>query len=129
MNGEGAQVEGFTARVRRIGESLLALGHGRAELFCVELQEEKLRLLKLLLGLGIALGLGFAGLLVGIGTLSVWLWEVAGYAGLLGLTAAALGAAAVFLLGLRHSILHGPAPFNGTIGEIKKDLECFGQAN
>lgn len=97
----------------------------RFELFIVEWQEEKLRLLSLLVWLGIAFVLGAAGLLVGVAALALWLWERAGYAGLIGLTVVTLGAAAALVWTLRRRIQTGPAPFAHTVAEIRKDSACL----
>ncbi len=125
MNETATHTDGWFDSLRRIGESLLALICSRFELFAVELQEEKLRLINLLLWLGIAMTLGAAGLLVGTGALAVWLWYSAGYAGLIGLALAALAAAAGILLGIRRRIKSGPPPFAGTVAEFRKDSECL----
>jgi uncharacterized membrane protein YqjE len=116
---------GLLDSVRRIGNSLLALIHTRVELFAVELQEEKLRAVSFLGWLTAALALTVAGILIAIGILGLFLWERAGYAGLIGLALATLGSAAGLLWILRRRILRGPDPFAATISEIAKDLECL----
>jgi uncharacterized membrane protein YqjE len=82
-------------------------------------------LINLLLWLGIAMTLGAAGLLVGMGALAVWLWNSAGYAGLIALALAAMAAAAGILSGIRRRIKSGPPPFAGTVAEFRKDSECL----
>ena len=99
----------------------------RAELFAVELQEEKLRAIRLLLWVAAAIALGVAGLLVAIGGLALFFWELAGYWGLAGLAAGALGLAAIILWIIHRRITHGPAPFAGTVAEFRKDAECLRQ--
>ena len=94
----------------------------RFDLFVVELQEEKLRVISLLIWLGVAVALGMVGLLLAIGTLALFLWERAGYAGLIGLTVVTLGAAGLVLAVLRRRLLRGPAPFAATTTEIRKDI-------
>jgi uncharacterized membrane protein YqjE len=125
MNETATHTDGWFDPLRRIGGSLLALIRNRFELFAVELQEEKLRLINLLLWLGIAMTLGEAGLLIGMGALAVWLWNSAGYAGLIMLTLAALVAAAGILLSVRRQIKSGPLPFAATVTEFRKDSECL----
>ncbi|MGD0209036.1 MAG: phage holin family protein [Verrucomicrobiota bacterium] len=125
MNETATHTDGWFDSLRRTSESLLALIRSRFELFAVELQEEKLRLINLLLWLGIAMTLGAAGLLVGMGALAVWLWNRAGYAGLIVLALAALAVAAGILLDVRHRINRGPPPFAGTVAEFRKDSECL----
>jgi uncharacterized membrane protein YqjE len=116
---------GWLDPLRRIGESLLGLIRSRFELFAVELQEEKLRLLNLLVWLGIAVTLGAAGLLVGVGALAIWLWNTTGYPGLIALALAALAVAAGVLSSLRRRIRTGPPPFAATVAEFRKDSECL----
>lgn len=115
--------------VRRIGESLLSLARSRFELFTVEWQEEKLRLINLLAWLTVAAAIGTAGVFVAVITLAFWLWAVAGYAGLIALAVVALAAAAGILLGVRHNLQTGPTPFAQTVAEFRKDGECLRSAN
>ncbi|HYD85257.1 MAG TPA: phage holin family protein [Opitutus sp.] len=120
-----SEADGLGASLRRIGASLLGLAQTRIELFSVELQEEKLRLLNLLVWFSVAMALAVAGLLVAIGALGLFLWETAGYAGLVGLVVVTLGGAAGLLWMLRRRILRRPAPFAETAAEFKKDLESL----
>ena len=64
MSGNEHDAGGVMASVRRIGASLLGLGQTRAELFAVELQEEKLRALLLLSWLSLGVALGMAAVLI-----------------------------------------------------------------
>lgn len=116
---------GWLESLRRISESFLALVRSRFELFTVELQEEKLRLLNLLAWLALALALGLAGIFVAMTALAFWLWHTAGYAGLIGLAAVALAAAVGILWMIRRKIQTGPAPFAQTVDEFRKDGECL----
>ena len=118
---------GVLDSVRRIASSVLGLLHNRLSLAAVELQEEKLRAISVLLWLCGAAVLAAAGIMVAIASLGLFLWERAGYAGLIGLALAALGAGFVVLLLLRRRILRGPQPFAVTMAEFSKDLECLRQ--
>lgn len=121
--------EGIFAALRSLGNRLLSLVANRLQLFSVELQEEKLRLLDLLLGLVIGLVVGGIGLVLGTVCLALWLKEKYGFAGL-GLVALLfLGTAAVGLLLLRQKLKAGPKPFAQTIAEFKKDAECLRPKN
>jgi uncharacterized membrane protein YqjE len=124
--GEGdPKPAGWLELLRRAGDSLLGLVQSRLELFTVELQEEKLRALGLLVWLGLALVLGAAGLLLGLGALALFLWEMTGYAGLVGLALVTLASAAGLLWAMRRRIRRGPLPFSQTIAEFRKDRECL----
>jgi|SRR5436190_12982634 len=125
MNAPETNTGGWFESARRIGESLLALVRGRFELFAVELQEEKLRLLKVLVWLGAALAFGIAGVVVGTGALAIWLWNANGYWGLIVLTLAALAVAAGILAAVHRQIKNSPQPFAGVVAEFRKDGECL----
>lgn len=125
MNDSPPNSGGWLVSLRRIGESLLALLRCRLELFTVEWQEEKLRLLNLLIWLGVAATFGVAGLFMALFTLAYWLWNMAGYAGLIGLAVTTLAAAFTILWGLRRKIQTGPTPFASTVAEFRKDGECL----
>lgn len=129
MNTSAPNPGGWLASLRRIGESSLALLRSRFELFTVEWQEEKLRLLNLLIWFGLAAALGVAGVFVAVGTLAVWLWDWAGYAGLIGLAVAALAFAFGILWSVRRKIQTGPPPFAHTVAEFRKDGECLRSNN
>lgn len=118
-------ITGLLDSVRRMGSSFLALIHTRVELFAVELQEQKLRAIGLLGWLVAALALAVAGILLVIGILGLFLWQHAGYAGLIGLALATLGGSVGLLWMLRRRILSEPDPFAASISEMGKDLECL----
>lgn len=101
----------------------------RFELFTVELQEEKLRLLNLLIWIGLAAALGFAGVFLTIIALAFLLWHAAGYFGLIGLALISLATAIGIIVGIRKKIQTGPQPFSNTVGEFRKDGECLRNKN
>src|SRR6478736_818286 len=111
--------------LRRIGESLQVLVRNRLELFSVEWQEEKLRLLRLLCWLALGLAIGGAGILVAIGGLAYWLWTTTGYLGVVGLVAACLIVAGIILWKLRQKLHAEAAPFTHTVAEFRKDGACL----
>lgn len=120
---ESAQDDGgLLPSLRRLAASLVGLARTRAELFAVELQEEKLRAITLLLWLSLGLALGTAGVLVVIGALALWLWQSAGYLGLAGLAGGTLVAATAIFAGIRLQLIRGALPFAGTVEEFKKDM-------
>ncbi len=116
---------GVLDEVRRAIESLLGLARTRVELFAVELQEEKLRLIRLLLWLALALALLLAGVLLAIGTLGLFLWQMMGYPGLVLLAVVVLGAAAAILWALRRHLRTAPPPFAATTAEFARDAACL----
>jgi uncharacterized membrane protein YqjE len=116
---------GLLESVRRMGISLLALIHTRLELFAVELQEEKIRAISFFAWLILALSLAVAGILMAMGILGFFLWQQAGYAGVIALAAVTLLIAGGLLWMLRLRILRGPDPFAATIAEVGKDLDSL----
>jgi uncharacterized membrane protein YqjE len=129
MNESTSRADGWLNSLRRTGDSLLGLAQSRIELFAVELQEEKLRALRVTIWLVIALALVVAGMLVGLSALAICLWNVAGYWGLVGLAVASLGTGAGALWRTPHGMGNGPTPFAETIGEFKKDRACLRRNN
>lgn len=125
MNTAPTNHGGWLESLRRIGESLSALLRSRFELFTVELQEEKLRLLDLLIWLGLAAAIGVGGVLVAMIAMAFWLWTTAGYAGLIGLAAVALAVAGGIIWSIRRKLHTGPTPFAQTVAEFRKDGECL----
>lgn len=126
MNGTAPQGgASWLGSLRRAVDSLRALARGRFELFAVEFELEKLRLIRWLTWLGLAVVLAGAGLLSALAALALWLWATAGYAGLIGLALAALALAGVIFLALCHSIKTSPPPFAATVEEFRKDEECL----
>ena len=81
-SGSEADAGGIMESIRRLGNSLTGLLHTRAELFAVELQEEKLRAIRLMVWVAVAITLGVAGLQVAIVGLAIFFWDLAGYWGL-----------------------------------------------
>lgn len=118
---------GIRESVHRIGNSLTGLLHARAELFAVEVQEEKLRFIRCMVWVAVAITLGVAGLLVAMAGLALFVWEMAGYWGLAGLAVVALGTAAIILWIIHRQIIRGPTPFAETLDEFRKDAECLHQ--
>ena len=119
------QPTGPPSPLRRLGDSLLALAQCRVQLFALELRSETLRLAETMLWLGGGLAVGGMGLLLGVITLALYLWKVAGFAGLWSMTVVLVGIAGLVLWRLRERLCKGPLPFAGTIAEFKKDRACL----
>jgi uncharacterized membrane protein YqjE len=116
---------GLLGSLRRIGDSLLGLAQSRLQLFALELQGERLRLVDTLLWLSAGLVLGGIGLLLGTMALALYLWQTARFAGLLLMAGVFLAAAAVIFWRVRVRVRKGPMPFADTIAEFKKDRACL----
>ncbi len=121
----GDKPGGLTASLERMIGSLLALGQNRMQLFAVEVQSEKLRLLDRLLKQALAIAMAMVALLLGTATLALFVWEKARYTGLLVLTGVYVAVAVFLLWRLRNDAQREPVPFEKTVAEFKKDRECF----
>jgi uncharacterized membrane protein YqjE len=109
--------------LRRLCDTGVALLHNRIELFAVELQEQKARLVKVLLLAGAAIFLGNTAILVLTAAIVILAGADARVPVVVGLCVLYVVAAAVAFLALRKEIRSAPRPFNGTLAELKKDRE------
>jgi len=111
------------ASFRKIGGIVAAVLQNRADLLAVELQEEKYRLVEVLILVGVALALGMMALFVFTGVIifavpeayRIWV---------------ACGLGVLYLLGIvalwsRIKKLLQNQPFPESINQIKKDWECL----
>ncbi len=116
---------GLFASIRRTVSAGVGLVQTRLELFSVEFQQEKWRVVDLLLraALIIILGILTLGMLTATVVYLLWDWSPMGV--LVGLTALYGVATFLVLLSIQRSIKSGPKPFAGTLAELKKDRECL----
>lgn len=113
------------ASFRALGDSLLATAHDRLELFSVELQEEKFRLIQTFIWICAAVFTAMMAIIFASLTLVYLFWESARLAVLGGLALAYLAAAVAIVLGLRRFIARQPRPFSATLSEIAEDRACI----
>lgn len=118
---------GLRSSASRIIETAIGLFASRVELFGVELREEQLRFIRWLAWFGLVFAFGLAGILIGLAALSLFLWNTAGYVGLVGLSVVTLGAAAAVFRWLQRQIMSSTPPFEATVDELRKDRECLHQ--
>lgn len=121
----GPEQGGFFAPFRRIGKTLLAILDVRLQLFSVELQTERLRLVETLLKMAVAMAFTAVGLFIGALTLAVFVWELARFRGLIAMTALFLIAGIFLFWRIRNEVLRSPQPFAKTLEQLSKDRECF----
>ena len=115
----GGIIESF----RKICDTGLALFQNRLELFGVEVEEQKVRLVRVLCLAGLALILTNTAILVVTATIVVLAGEKAREAVLVVLSLLYLGGAVVAFLVLRREFKSSPPPFSGSISAFKKDRE------
>ncbi len=120
---------GFLASFRTLGDSLLATAQDRLQLFSVELQEEKFRLIQIFVWISAAVFAGMMTLVFASLTLVYLFWESARLAMLGGLTLLYLGAVIAIIVALRRFIARQPLPFAATRDEFDHDRACIRDEN
>lgn len=114
----------LVATSKRFARRLLTIGENRFELLMVEVQEERVRLLRAIL---LALGVAAFGLLAGIALTAlivVLFWDVSPVAVLLALTALYGAAAALFYWRLTV-LLRDWQNLPATLDQLRKDRACL----
>lgn len=117
---------GFLGSFKTLGDSLLGTVQDRLELFSIELQEEKFRLIRIFLWISAAVFTGLMVVAFGSLTLVYLFWESARLAVLGGLTAFYAVALIVIIVTFRRYLARQPSPFAATLKEIGEDRECIG---
>jgi uncharacterized membrane protein YqjE len=113
---------GILGSLRRLCDNGVTLLHNRMELFSVELQEQNVRLVRLMLLAAVAILLGHMAFLLLTAILLVAVGEEARGPVLIGLCVLYALAAAAAFFALRKE-LRAPPPFSGTLDQLKKDQE------
>lgn len=124
-----AAPSGFLDSFRVLGDSLLATVQDRLELFSVELQEEKFRLILTFIWISAAVFTAIMTIAFASLTLVYLFWESARLAALGGLTLFYAGALVAIILAFRRYIARQPSPFSATRQEIGKDRTCIRNEN
>ena len=119
---------GVLASLRRGLDALLATTQNRVELFAVELQEEKCRLVEAILCAAAVVALGITSLSLLSFTIVVLFWEDNRLAALAGLIVLHLIGTAVAWRALQVR-LKAKSAFADTLDELKKDRSCLDTEN
>lgn len=120
---------GIIGSLRTLGDGIIASVHDRLELFSVELQEEKFRLIQTFLWISAAVFTGVMAIMFASLTLVYLFWESARIAVLGGLTVLYAGALMAIIVAFRRYLARQPRPFAVTLQEIGKDRECIRPKN
>lgn len=116
---------GLVASVQRLTASLLAILSTRLELLANELQEERLRLLQMLLFAVFAVFCFATGLLLLNAFIVVLFWDSHRLAVLSGLSLVYLAAGAVLAMVLRAKLGAGSKIFSASLAELNKDRQAL----
>jgi uncharacterized membrane protein YqjE len=124
MDASPRQAAQFVETPKRLARLLLAIGENRFELLSVELQEERERLLRVIL---LALGVAAFGLLAGVGltaVIAVLFWRLSPLLALLVLTIL-YGVTALCLYWRLTRLLRDRQILPATLDQLRKDRVCL----
>lgn len=120
---------GYLQTLRAFGDGLLAGAQHRLELFSVELQEEKFRLIQIFIWISAAVFTGLMATTFASLTLVYLFWTSARLAVLGGLALFYAGALLAIILGFRRYLARQVGPFAATLEEIREDRACIQPAH
>lgn len=120
---------GLLGLLRSLGGGLLASVQDRIELFALELQEEKLHLIRTLIWVSAIVFTGLIAVLLASLTLVYLFWDSARLAALAGLTGLYLVALGVMIVTFRRYLARQPTPFAATRQELREDRACIRKGN
>lgn len=130
MSDEGQErSKGLFASLKALGDSLISAIQTRLEILSVELQEEKWRLVELLVLTAAAIFFSVVAVVVLTITIVMLVGEEARPYVLLAFSVLYLMAAVISFRGIRDRLKNRPMPFAGTLAELKKDRECLKSRN
>lgn len=115
---------GLWGSAKRLLDTLLAVAQNRMELFAVELQEEKCRLVEAMLWAAAVAAFGIMTLTVVTFAIVVRFWDSGRLTALVTLGILYLLGTAFAWRSLQKRLTSRP-PFNDTIAELKKDRSCL----
>jgi uncharacterized membrane protein YqjE len=120
---------GFLHSLRALGDGLLGTVQDRLELFSIELQEEKYRLIQTFVWISAAVFTGMMALAFISLTVVYLFWAGARLAVLGGLAVVYTGALVAIVIAFRRFIARQPRPFSATRQEIGEDRACIRNEN
>lgn len=115
--------------LRNLADSVWGSAHDRLQLLGVELQEEKHRLIQILVWLAAIVALGFLALIFVSLAVVVAFWETARLTAVICLAAAYCLGLVALILGFRRYLARQPKPFAATLAELQEDRECIQPEN
>lgn len=125
MDADPPAPAGFLASFRALGDVLLASVSDRLELFSVELQEEKFRLIRIFLWISAGIFTGMMAVTFTSLTLVYLFWQSARLAVLGGLAVFYGAVLVAIIIAFRRFLARQPQPFAATLQEIKEDRRCI----
>jgi uncharacterized membrane protein YqjE len=116
---------GIMGSLRALGDSMLASVEERLELFSIDLQEEKFRLIQTFVWISVGLFTGMMAVMFASLTLVYAFWESARLAVLGGMATFYAVTLVLIIVAFRRFIARQPRPFAATLQEISQDRACI----
>ena len=129
MDDHGSASPGLIGNLTGLGDSLLGAFQERVELISVEVQEEKYRLVRLIIWLAAGVFAGVMMLSFATLTLVYLFWESSRLAALAGATGFYAIVLAGVIVALRRQFTHQPKPFEATLDTLTEDRACIRRQN
>jgi len=120
---------GYLSSLRTLGDGFLASIQDRLELFTVELQEEKFRLIQTCMWISAGVFAAMMAITFASLTLVYLFWESARLAVLGGLALFYTAALVAIIVAFRRFIARQPSPFEATQQELRGDRACIRSEN
>lgn len=115
--------------LRSFFDSVVGSVHDRIELLSVEIQEEKHRIIQLLIWVGAIMFLSFLVVVFASLVLVAIFWDTARVAVVSGLAGAYLLSLIAVVVAFRRFMGRQPKPFAGTLAELQEDRACLRTTN
>ena len=125
MNGDPAASSGVIGTLRALGDGLLASVQDRVALLGIELEEEKVRLIQILMWSSAAIVTGVVALVMTSFALIYFFWEVARTAVVVGLVVFHVGLFGGTVIALRRMLARQPRPLAASLAEVTEDRRCI----
>lgn len=120
---------GVLNSIRGLADGLLESTRDRLELFTIELQEEKFRVIQLFIWISAAIFSAMLAITFASLTIVYLFWESARLAVLTGFTVVYGGGFVAIVIYCRRFIAQHPRPFRATLAELDQDRACIRPEN
>lgn len=121
----GSPPTGFLGSLHGFADSFFAIARDRLRLFSLELQEEKLRLIQVLVLVCAAIFAGFMAVTFLSLTIAFAFWETARLQALGGIAAFYAAGVVGLVIGIKRVLKAHPRPFDATLRGLKEDHACI----
>lgn len=120
---------GLLGSLRGFADGIIGTVRDRIELFSVELQEEKLRLVQTFIWAAAAVVLALLTLIFASIALLAIFWDTARVAVAIGIALTYLGGFVATLVAFKRFLARQPKPFDATLRELREDGACIRTEN